>query len=181
MLLTGACLAAALIVPGAPAVDAQTAPKPLAPPVDVAPPSAPSSSLTPTPLAPPVDVAPPSAPSSSLSSAPQRVIPQANVDPSTFPMPEVRQSVGGLLSTTLHARISTNEMLDQNAQPPETVQFNPPTFEGTIPGPTLAVNPGDRLSILIVNDLPSNPENERAGFFPHDENTLNLHTHGLTV
>jgi hypothetical protein len=29
--------------------------------------------------------------------------------------------------------------------------------------------------------LPSNPENERAGFFPHDENTLNLHTHGLTV
>ena len=199
MLLTGACLAAALIIPGA--ADAETAPKPLAPPLDVAPPSAPSSSLTPkplsppvdvapssapsssltpTPLAPPVDVAPLSAPSLSLSSAPQRLIPQANVS-STFPLPEMRQSVGGLLSTTLHASISTNEMLDQNAQPPETVQFDPPTFEGTIPGPTLAVNPGDRLSILIVNDLPSNPANERAGFFPHNENSLNLHTHGLTV
>ncbi len=199
MLLTGACLAAALMIPGA--ADAETAPKPLAPPLDVAPPSAPSSSLTPkplsppvdvapssapsssltpTPLAPPVDVAPLSAPSLSLSSAPQRLIPQANVS-STFPLPEMRQSVSGLLSTTLHASISTNEMLDQNAQPPETVQFDPPTFEGTIPGPTLAVNPGDRLSILIVNDLPSNPENERAGFFPHNENSLNLHTHGLTV
>ncbi len=96
-------------------------------------------------------------------------------------MPEVRQSVNGVLSTTLNAIISTNQMLDQNAQPPETVEFNPPTFEGTIPGPTLEVNPGDQLSILIVNDLPLNPVNERGGFFPHDENTLNLHTHGLTV
>ena len=202
MLLTGVCLTAALLIPGATAVYAQTAPKPLARAVDVAPPSAPSSSLAPNPLAPPMDAAPPSAPSSSLaakplappvdvaapaapssnlSSAPQTVIPQANLVPSAFPMPEVRQSVNGVLSTTLHAIISTNEMLDQNAQPPETVEFNPPTFEGTIPGPTLEVNPGDRLSILIANDLPLNPANERGGFFPHDENTLNLHTHGLTV
>src|SRR5207302_4090749 len=33
------------------------------------------------------------------------VIPQANVS-STFPLPEMRQSVSGLLSTTLHASIS---------------------------------------------------------------------------
>lgn len=183
MLLTGACLTAALIMPGATVVYAQSAPKPLAPVVDVAPPtpSAPSSSLVAKPLAPSMDAAPPSAPSSNLSSAPQTVIPQASLDLSAFPMPEVRQSVNGVLSTTLNAIISTNDMLDQNAQPPETVEFNPPTFEGTIPGPTLEVNPGDRLSILIVNDLPLNPANERGGFFPHDENTLNLHTHGLTV
>src|SRR6516162_9459635 len=72
-------------------------------------------------------------------------------------------------------------MLDQNAQPPEIVEIHPPTFEGTIPGPTLKVKPGDKLSILLVNDLPSNPTNERDNAFPHDENTLNLHTHGLTV
>jgi FtsP/CotA-like multicopper oxidase with cupredoxin domain len=72
-------------------------------------------------------------------------------------------------------------MLDQNAQPPTTVEFHPPTFEGTIPGPTLEVKPGDRLSILLVNDLPANPANERDNAFPNSENTLNLHTHGLTV
>jgi FtsP/CotA-like multicopper oxidase with cupredoxin domain len=106
---------------------------------------------------------------------------EARFDRSAFPQPQVRESAHGRLRTTLHACISTNEMLDENAQPPEMVEFHPPTFEGTIPGPTLAVKPGDKLSILLVNDLPANPPNERDNRFPHDENTLNLHTHGLTV
>ena len=103
------------------------------------------------------------------------------LDPSGFPRPEVRQSQNGILNTTLHACISTNEMLDQNAQPPQIVQFHPPTFEGTIPGPTLQVSPGDTLAIQLVNDLPGNPTGERGGAFPHDENTVNFHSHGLTV
>jgi len=37
------------------------------------------------------------------------------------------------------------------------------------------------LSINLINDLPPNPPNQRAGFFPHDFFTLNLHTHGLQV
>lgn len=106
---------------------------------------------------------------------------EANADPSGFPQPEVRRSRHGVLQTTLHACISTKEMLDENAQPPTIVESHPPTFEGTIPGPTLEVQPGDRLSILLVNDLPFNPPNERDHAFPHDENSLNLHTHGLTV
>ena len=108
-------------------------------------------------------------------------ISETGTDPSGFPQPQVRRSRHGVLQTTLHACISTNEMLDQNAQPPTTVEFHPPTFEGTIPGPTLKVKPGDRLSILLVNDLPLNPANERDNAFPNSENTLNLHTHGLTV
>jgi FtsP/CotA-like multicopper oxidase with cupredoxin domain len=108
-------------------------------------------------------------------------ISEAGSDPSGFPQPQVRRSRHGVLRTTLHACISMNEMLDQNAQPPETVEIHPPTFEGSIPGPTLEVKPGDRLSILLVNDLPANPPGERDNAFPHDENTLNLHTHGLTV
>ena len=108
-------------------------------------------------------------------------ISEAGSDPSGFPQPEVRHSHGGKLRTTLHACISTIEMLDKNAQPPEMVEIHPPTFEETIPGPTLAVKPGDRLSILIVNDLPANPSNERDHAFPHDENSLNFHSHGLTV
>jgi FtsP/CotA-like multicopper oxidase with cupredoxin domain len=45
----------------------------------------------------------------------------------------------------------------------------------------LSVKPGDKLSILLVNDLPANPPDERVKAFPHDENSINLHTHGLTV
>jgi FtsP/CotA-like multicopper oxidase with cupredoxin domain len=86
-------------------------------------------------------------------------ISEAGTDPSGFSQPQVRRSRHGVLQTTLHACISTKEMLDQNAQPPTTVKFHPPTFEGTIPGPTLEVKPGDRLSILLVNDLPFNPPN----------------------
>jgi FtsP/CotA-like multicopper oxidase with cupredoxin domain len=88
-------------------------------------------------------------------------ISEPGADPSGFPQPQVRRSRHGVLQTTLHACISTKEMLDENAQPPTTVEFHPPTFEGTIPGPTLEVKPGDRLSILMVNDLPFNPPNER--------------------
>jgi Multicopper oxidase len=106
---------------------------------------------------------------------------EARSDGSAFPLPVVRESRGGILRTTLHACISTKEMLDENAQPPEVVEFHPPTFEGTIPGPTYVVKPGDELSILLVNDLPANPANERDKAFPHDENSINLHTHGLTV
>jgi FtsP/CotA-like multicopper oxidase with cupredoxin domain len=106
---------------------------------------------------------------------------EASVNASGFPLPQVRRSDQGVLTTTLHACISTNVMLDQKAQPPEFVQFHPPTFEGTIPGPTLEVSPGDRLQILVVNNFPANPTEERGGAFPHDENTINLHTHGLTV
>jgi len=101
--------------------------------------------------------------------------------PSGFPLPQVRQSLNGKLRTTLHACIATNEMLDENQVPPVTVQFNPPTFEGTIPGPTLSVKSGDKLSILLVDELPANPPNQRANHFPHDPNSINLHTHGLTV
>ncbi len=100
---------------------------------------------------------------------------------SGFPQPQVRQSLNGTLRTILHACISTSQMLDQNHMPPVKVAFNPPTFEGTITGPTLSVKPGDQMWMLVVNDLPANPSSEREGSFPHAENTLNLHTHGLTV
>jgi FtsP/CotA-like multicopper oxidase with cupredoxin domain len=101
--------------------------------------------------------------------------------PPVFPQPQVRWSLNGLLQTTLHACISTNRMLDQNQVPPVSVTFHPPTFEGTIPAPTLLVKPRDKLKINLVNNLPENLLGERAGAFPHAENTFNLHTHGLTV
>ena len=99
--------------------------------------------------------------------------------PFTFPQPEVRESSGGMLKTTLHARIADNMMVDNFSGDHRVVHT--PTFEGTIPGPTLSLKPGDTLSIDMVNQLPANPTVQRTGFFPHDPYTINLHTHGLEV
>jgi len=84
-----------------------------------------------------------------------------------------------MLQTTLHARIADNMIVDNFSGDHRVVHT--PTFEGTIPGPTLSLKPGDTLSINIFNDLPDNPKVQRMGFFPHDPYTINLHTHGLEV
>jgi FtsP/CotA-like multicopper oxidase with cupredoxin domain len=96
-----------------------------------------------------------------------------------FPQPQVRHASHGTLRTTLHARIAANELVDHVSG--ETRRIHTPTYEGTIPGPTLVVKPGDTLALALVNDLPPNPEVQRMGFFPHDPYTTNLHTHGLSV
>ena len=55
-------------------------------------------------------------------------------------------------------------------------------YEGTMPGPTLRVQPGDVLRIRLSNDLPPNPDVVPADVdLPHHFNTTNLHTHGLHV
>jgi FtsP/CotA-like multicopper oxidase with cupredoxin domain len=106
---------------------------------------------------------------------------QTSEDPGgpAFPQPEVRRSSQGVLRTTLHARIADNTLVDQVSG--EARLVHTPTYEGTIPGPTLVVKPGDTLSLDLVNDLPPNPEVQRMGFFPHHQYTTNLHTHGLSV
>jgi FtsP/CotA-like multicopper oxidase with cupredoxin domain len=96
-----------------------------------------------------------------------------------FPQPAVRTSSRGVLKTSLHACIAKNTIFDPPSK--ETRVIHTPTFEGTIPGPTLVVRPGDKLAIDLVNDLPDNPTDQRKGAFPHDPHTLNLHTHGLIV
>jgi len=98
---------------------------------------------------------------------------------STFPQPELRKSKHRVLQTTLRASIADNQLVDQFTN--ETRTVHTPTFEGTIPGPTLSVKPGDTLDINLVNDLPPNPTVQRGNFFPHDPYSINLHTHGLEV
>ena len=103
----------------------------------------------------------------------------ASPDAFEFPQPERRQSSGGVLQTTLRASIADNTLTDNFTG--ETRVVHALTFEGTIPGPTLVVEPGDTLSIDMPNDLPSNPLVQRDHAFPHDPYTINLHTHGLEV
>ena len=96
-----------------------------------------------------------------------------------FPQPQVRQSSHGVLQTTLQAAIARN--LVQDLTTGETRAIETPTYEGTIPGPTLRLKPGDTLDMQLVNQLPLNPSQQRMGGFPHDPSTTNLHTHGMTV
>jgi len=77
---------------------------------------------------------------------------------SYFYEPEVRESGNGFLSTTLRA--STVPTVAQG----ETVITS--VYEGTFPGPTLRVRPGDFLRVELINDLGQ---------------PTNLHVHGLHV
>jgi suppressor of ftsI len=91
--------------------------------------------------------------------------------------PEVRASRDGLLETTLRAARHQNVLVA--GQRVETI-----LYEGTYPGPTLRVRPGDRLRIALVNDLPNavNPVllslNRNGAALPQ---VTNLHVHGLHV
>src|SRR4051812_49904785 len=63
--------------------------------------------------------------------------------------PEVRASQGGLLDTTLTARVMALPLAGQTA----TVSV----YEGSFPGPTLRVRPGDTLRVNLVNTLDALP------------------------
>jgi FtsP/CotA-like multicopper oxidase with cupredoxin domain len=96
-----------------------------------------------------------------------------------FPQPVVHQSSSGILSLTLRTAIAPNVVTDPTTG--ETRSIETPTYNGTIPGPTIRVKPGDTMDMRLINDLPPNPAGQRMGGFPHDPHTTNLHTHGLTV
>src|SRR5215212_10331326 len=56
------------------------------------------------------------------------------------------------------------------------------TYEGSIPGPTLRVQPGDLLRVNLINDLPRNREEMPVNTdLPHHFNATNVHVHGLHV
>ncbi|WP_438853446.1 multicopper oxidase family protein [Agromyces sp. M3QZ16-3] len=76
----------------------------------------------------------------------------------TFREPEVRASSGGRLDLELTAAVATATVAGR--------QVRVLAFEGGMPGPTLRVRPGDRVSLRLRNALGA---------------TTNLHTHGLEV
>src|SRR5919199_4558557 len=91
--------------------------------------------------------------------------------------PEVRASRDGLLETTLRAARYQDILV--GGQRVETI-----LYEGTYPGPTLKVRPGDRLRIALFNDLP-NAVNPVLLSRNRDDNPTgqitNLHVHGFHV
>jgi FtsP/CotA-like multicopper oxidase with cupredoxin domain len=88
--------------------------------------------------------------------------------------PEVRRSVNGELRTTLRLQYAYKEVGGH--------RLYLRTYEGTIPGPTLRVRPGDVLRIRLINDLPPNRDPMPANIDqPHHLNTTNFHFHGSHV
>ncbi|MEH0577846.1 MULTISPECIES: multicopper oxidase family protein [Streptomyces] len=94
-----------------------------------------------------------------------------------FPQPAMRRTSPstGRLTTRLTVRFTELKI-------PGVGKVLTRTYEGSVPGPTLRVRPGDSLEITQVNALPPNtgPHEDDANI-PHHFNTFNLHTHGLEV
>lgn len=98
----------------------------------------------------------------------------------SFPQAPVLQSFSPVLDVTLDVRMLPGTQIR--------------AYNGNIPGPTLRVNPGDQLRLMLYNNLPPNPPPPQAGSTsvdycnnpnmdsnPHCFNSTNLHTHGLHV
>jgi FtsP/CotA-like multicopper oxidase with cupredoxin domain len=88
--------------------------------------------------------------------------------------PEVRRSVNGELRTSLRTGYAYKDM--------GGYRLSLRTYEGSVPGPTLRVRPGDVLRIRLTNNLPPNPDPVPLDMaLPHHFNTTNFHSHGLHV
>jgi FtsP/CotA-like multicopper oxidase with cupredoxin domain len=88
--------------------------------------------------------------------------------------PEVRRAANGELRTSLQVRYAYKEI--------GGYRLSLRSYEGTIPGPTLRVRPGDFLRIRLVNNLPPNPDPVPLNMsLPHHFNTTNFHFHGAHV
>ena len=88
--------------------------------------------------------------------------------------PENRRSADGVLATDLHTQYTWKEG--------GGYQLSMRSYEGTIPGPTLRLQPGDALKIRFHNLLPaSRDEDPRDEDLPHHLNSTNFHFHGAHV
>lgn len=90
-----------------------------------------------------------------------------------FVQPEERVSANGALNTTLHVR--PVHFTDG------PISFWTRSYEGSIPGPTLRLKPGDTLNIDLVNELGPDVPGKWAMNTLHNPNTTNLHVHGMHV
>lgn len=88
--------------------------------------------------------------------------------------PEVRSSANGELRTTLRVGYTYKDI--------GGYRLSLRSYEGTIPGPTLRLRPGDTLRIRLINNLPPNPDPAPVDMsLPHHFNTTNFHFHGSHV
>ena len=73
----------------------------------------------------------------------------------SFPTPDVRRSKNGVLETTMRASYEAVELAGK--------QYKTMAYDGSVPGPTLVVCPGDTLIVHLKNDLGDTPTTWLAG------------------
>jgi suppressor of ftsI len=88
--------------------------------------------------------------------------------------PRVIASVGGVLTATITA--STNPAIAGGRHVKQPV-----TYDGTFPGPTLWVHPGDTIDLTFVNKIVFGQADAKPGYGrpPRVANMANLHYHGM--
>jgi FtsP/CotA-like multicopper oxidase with cupredoxin domain len=94
----------------------------------------------------------------------------------TFVEPQVLASVNGKLDVTLNLAYLKTELYGK--------KVNLRNMYGTIPAPTMRVNAGDTIRVLLVNQFPANPPVLPSSNPPTHlryPNSTNLHMHGLHV
>ena len=85
--------------------------------------------------------------------------------------PDVRRSADGVLQTSLRCAYTYRDV--------GGVRLYVRTYEGSSPGPTLRMKPGETLKIRLANDLPPNRDLAPADISnPHQFNNTNFHFHG---
>lgn len=118
-----------------------------------------------------------------------------SIPPATMPQPPVLRSVNGRLTTTFNIDFIDTTVETKVGERNVFLR----SWNGFLGGPTLRVKPGDRLEVILNNNLPPN-DNSHIGDHdhqgqvlahggshgidenvPHDFNSINLHTHGLHV
>ncbi|MSR75590.1 MAG: multicopper oxidase family protein [Planctomycetes bacterium] len=87
-----------------------------------------------------------------------------------MPNPQVRQSSGGVLSTSL-------TMSNKSHDIDSGLFLQSASYDGGIPGPTFIVNPGDTLEVTLTNSIEM-PPGVDGGMDPR---LSNMHFHGLHV
>ncbi len=85
--------------------------------------------------------------------------------------PDVRRSANGVLQTSLRCAYTYRDV--------GGVRLYVRTYEGSSPGPTLRMKPGETLKIRLANDLPPNRDLMPMDVSnPHQFNNTNFHFHG---
>lgn len=104
----------------------------------------------------------------------------------TLPEPQVLKSVNGELELELNATYASQPLDIALSQAPaypgvaKRIETDLRSFNGRYIAPTLVIDRGDTLRILLNNKLPPNTRQTGVGYL-NFQNSTNLHFHGLHV
>ncbi len=93
-----------------------------------------------------------------------------------LPEPQVISSVAGILSAAITCTTQPVSVGGRRA-------LQPVTYNGTFPGPTLLVRPGDMIDLTFTNRIVFDQADTKPGYGrpPRVTNMTNLHFHGMHV